>query len=152
MVISKSYLRWVDGKPLDFIIKEKKTNHGISFRMLKKNSTGRYIQNIGKICLEYVYWDKEYVETHFPKMVPYKYRNKRIGIYLYSYAIDYAIENGLRISSSVQTSDAAKRVWKSKLLRKYYNIKRKNLRYWPTRKENDKISKNTPHNNITRKK
>lgn len=53
-----------------------------------------------------------------------EYHGKGFGNLLYSKAIAWALNNGYKVSSSGDSSDMAKRVWRGKGLRKLFNIRK----------------------------
>ncbi len=65
-----------------------------------------------------------------------KYLNKGLGIYLYSLGADWAIRHGVTLYSSRQTSEYAKRVWRSKRLKEMYKISyHPSMRRWSIKRK-----------------
>ena len=73
-------------------------------------------------------------ETH-SSILDIKYRNKGIGIELYSAAIEFCNRYNLEISSTKSPSDCAKRLWRSKRLRDRFVIRRKDKRWVATKRK-----------------
>jgi GNAT superfamily N-acetyltransferase len=80
---------------------------------------GKINRKIGYINL-YKGWDKTYT-TH--SYLEDKYHGKGLGVLLYAKSIQWCLDNGCRARSSGASSKKAQRVWKSKGLRKFFNIK-----------------------------
>lgn len=52
------------------------------------------------------------------------YHNRGLGTLLYAKAIAWGFNHGLKVQSSSDSSEMAKRVWEGKGLRKYFNIQK----------------------------
>lgn len=64
----------------------------------------------------------------------YEHHCKGLGVLMYAKAIQYCKENGYKVSSSYMPSEAAKRVWQSKSIRKYFNVRLYGGVYVPMKK------------------
>lgn len=53
------------------------------------------------------------------------YHGQGLGVLMYAKAIKYCMQKGYKIQSSGYSSEDAARVWKSKSLRQYFNIRSK---------------------------
>ena len=65
--------------------------------------------------------DNGFFRTH--ALLSYDYHHRGLGVLMYAKAIQWALSHGERVSSSGRSSDMARRLWKSKSLRKYFMIK-----------------------------
>lgn|ERR1035437_4849118 len=101
----------------------------VNVQLITKVKVGKvYIpKEIGYVHLEKDYdhdsRGKEFYRTH--SFLAKDYRGKKLGVILYAKAIQWCLENKFRVSSSGSSSDDARRVWKSKTLRKYFKIRRR---------------------------
>lgn len=73
---------------------------------------------IGRINLEKNY-GKSY-STHSSLIEAY--RNKGLGTLMYARAVQFCLENGLKVRSSGGSSEMAQRVWRGKSIRKHFKI------------------------------
>lgn len=125
MAIPRSYLKRVDGKILDFKVNVWHGSEAILFKFFRLDKGGKK----AFATLELKHVDHNTWETHFPLDLPFKYQNKRLGIYFYSVVADFACQSGIKMVSSDRYSESAERMWKSKTLRKFYNVKFKDGRF-----------------------
>lgn len=78
---------------------------------------------IGSVRLRQSYYHLGFWETH--SNLQDKYQGKGWGALLYARAIQYALENNLKVKSSGYSSDMAENVWRGNTIRKYFHIVRK---------------------------
>ena len=92
-------------------------------------------EKIGHLDLER--YDNKYV-TH--SSLDERYRGKGIGLYMYIKALRWCLKNNHRVTSSGCSSSDAQKIWRSKTLRKHFNIKVKysySAPTWYVYKKND---------------
>lgn len=85
---------------------------------------GRH-DSIGNIVLQE--YKQNIFETHVS--LGESYRNKGLGVFLYTYAINYARKRHWKVTSSTTPSIFAQRAWKSKRLRSKFEIRKIGNRY-----------------------
>ena len=69
-----------------------------------------------------------FFETHCDGTLR-KYRGRGLGIVVYSLMFELALSKGLDLRSSLEPSDAAKRIWESKRIRSRYRIVKAGSRF-----------------------
>ena len=87
-----------------------------------ESDSGGYLGVLNLIYTKWGFW-----ETH--AYIVERYHGNGFGIKLYEAAIQHARSKGFQVRSSLDTSEMAKRVWKSKRLRSNFAIKRVRNRY-----------------------
>ena len=117
--------------PRDFrvIVSKNDYDDGLQVLLYKKTTkiidvllNHKYIANIDlAICYSYDNSFETHCETH--SYLEPKYRRTGLGTILYAYAINFCLQNKLKISSSTEPSSKAERVWRSKKLNRLFNIK-----------------------------
>lgn len=128
MPIPRTYLkRNKDGKipKLDVKIKSNFTTKYVpyfTFTLFKND------KKIGTLRAENV--DKNIWETHISSNFPYTERGKGFGVYLYSFAADWAYYNQFILRSSLAPSESAIRCWRSKKLKKHYIVKKQGSHFY----------------------
>lgn len=125
MAIPRSFLKLVDGKKLSFYVNLWHYSDVIIFKFFRKDKPSKK----AFATLELIHVESNMWESHFPLDLPFKYQNKRFGIYFYSVVADFACQSGIKMVSSNRFSDLAERMWKSKTLRKFYNVKFRDGRF-----------------------
>ncbi len=80
-----------------------------------------YQYAIGTVSLYKDTYSDNFWRTH--ASLNSEYHNKGLGTLLYARAIQWALEHGYRVSSSGRSSEMARRMWKSKSIRKFFRIK-----------------------------
>lgn len=81
-----------------------------------------WIGDIVLIKTKYGFW-----ETH--SQLFYSYRGQGLGTWMYAKVIQFALKKGLEVRSSLDTSEMAARVWRSKNLRRHFKIVKRGKRY-----------------------
>lgn len=87
-----------------------------------------YQYAIGRVSLVQDTYSKGFWRTH-SSLNP-EYHNKGLGVLLYARGIQWVLEHKHRVSSSGSSSEMARRLWKSKSIRKYFHIKQKKSKYY----------------------
>jgi GNAT superfamily N-acetyltransferase len=82
-------------------------------------------KEIGNVTLIFNQKKNSYV-TH--SWLSYDYHNKGLGSLMYAKAIQWCLDHGYGVSSSNSPSFEATRVWKGRVLRKFFLIRRKSVR------------------------
>jgi GNAT superfamily N-acetyltransferase len=88
------------------------------------DATGKmvpYAYAVGNVNLHKDTFSDNFWRTH--ASLNAEYHNKGLGTLLYARAIQWCLEHGYRVSSSGRSSEMARRMWKSKSIRKFFRIK-----------------------------
>ena len=131
-MISRSYLKKINGKIPVISVSVYFDYDVIFFKFYLQKD----IRKIHLVTIEAQKTDfdisrgKNSFETHCEPMT-LKYRGHNLGTYCYSYVIDWIMNTftNAKISSSDYPSDEARRVWESKLLNRFYEIKKSDCYY-----------------------